>query len=418
MIGAALISGIAGAVLGLVLPTSATGRLNPLRALQQATIGQISITRPVNILVLGIDNSGQPGGSSSEAALAGNSDTMLLVRLQPEQQQINILSIPRDTLVTLPGKGIDKINDANMIGGSVLAAKTVSQLLEGLPIDRYVRVSTQGLIPLVDAMGGVEVTVPKAMDYEDHTQHLSIHFKPGQQKMSGLQVEEYVRFRHDEMGDIGRVQRQQSVLKELLHTVEQPSILLRLPQLIKVANENIDTNMTTEELLAVIQFLEANQHQMNLVMLPGRFSSPREYELSYWLADRQAALPILIQHFGLSRAKQVVAAPNLVNQRDQIKIRVTSAINQAQDADHVVTQLKRQGFSNTATTDQPIDVATASPRATQIIAQQGNLEAANAVRQALGFGAVQMASTGDIYSDVTVIVGQDLATSSVASPNP
>lgn len=106
-----------------------------------------TINRPMNLLILGIDNSGHPHQTNftPAAALSGNSDTMLLVRIIPNTHQINILSIPRDTLVETPERGMDKINNANVFGGAQLAKQTVSHLLEDIPIDRYVALILKAL---------------------------------------------------------------------------------------------------------------------------------------------------------------------------------------------------------------------------------------------------------------------------------
>jgi LCP family protein required for cell wall assembly len=367
------------------------------------------LEHPVNILILGIDNSGHPHQSNytPAEALAGNSDTMLLVRLQPENHQITVLSIPRDTLVNLPKVGIDKINDANVRGGSKLAAEAVSQLLPGVSIDRYIRLDTEGFIHLVDALGGVEVTVPKPMNYVDKTQHLSIHLYPGRQKLNGQHLQEYVRFRHDRLGDIGRVQRQQEVLKEILHTLLQPESVGKLPQLLQVVKNNVETDMSVQEILAVAQTLiTSDRHQMHLVMLPGRFSRRDEHKLSYWISNPKATSSILSHYFDVKTA-QVTDGETYPTAQQTLKIAVSSVTHKSlRDREIVVSFLRKHGFRNAYIAN--IDTI-GDPRKTQIIAQHGNPESAEAVSSVLGTGQVQVASVGDILSDVTIIVGADLA---------
>ncbi|QDL06926.1 LytR family transcriptional regulator [Brasilonema octagenarum UFV-E1] len=369
-----------------------------------------TLKHPVNILILGIDNSGHPhqGKFTPTEALAGNSDTLLLVRLVPNKHQINVLSIPRDTLVRLPDIGIDKINDANVRGGSKLAAETVSQLLNGVTIDRYVRVDTEGFIHLVDALGGVEVNIPKKMDYIDHTQHLDIHFSPGRQKLNGQHLQEYVRFRHDALGDIGRVQRQQEVLREILHTALQPATIAKVPQIMQVVKENVETDLSVEEILAIAQTVATNnRHQMHLLMLPGRFSSNKEYKRSYWISDSSATAGILSRYFDVQTANALDTQVNSV-QPQTLRIAVENATGQPEVAKTVVSVLKKHGFRNVYVTHHEIDTGVDSAGRTQIIAQHGNPEAANAVSSTLGTGQVMVASVGDILSDVTVVIGADL----------
>ncbi len=377
-----------------------------------------TLSRPINILVLGIDNSGHPhaGNFTPAEALAGNSDTMLLVRLIPQTHQINILSIPRDTLVHIPGYGVgntygfDKINDANLRGGAKIAVKTVSQLLSDIPIDHYVRLDTEGFIHLADTLGGVEINIPKAMDYEDHTQDLYIHFSPGRQKLNGQHLQEYVRFRHDELGDIGRVERQQEVMKAIVRTFVQPSTLTKLPSLLQVIKNNIDTDFSVGEMLAISQFLfQVDRQHMDVVMLPGRFSEPSEYKLSYWISDLAATAPILAQYFDFHINERSNFADATFNPT-KIRLAVANGTIQAGQARKIARFLLNHGFENTYVVFHQLNYNNLPISQTQIIAQKGNLQAANAVKTVLGLGEVQVLSTGDIESDVTVVVGNDLVT--------
>lgn len=369
-----------------------------------------TLTKPVNILILGIDNSGHPhlGRFTPSEALAGNSDTMLLVRLVPKTHDINILSIPRDTQVILPDYGIDKINDANVKGGAELAQKTVSHLLSDVPIDYYVRFDTEGFIHFVDALGGVEVNVPKPMHYIDETQHLRINFQAGRQKLNGQHLQEYVRFRHDSLGDIGRVQRQQEALKAIFQTFLQPSTLKQMPQIIQVIKDNVDTDLSVGAMLGIAQFLaSSNRHPLNLVMLPGRFSRPNEYPLSYWIGNPEATARILNRYFDISPINRNEASLS-GSSRQRLRVAVLNATGKEGEGTKALAFLRKQGFRQTYISNHEIDSATIPLSKTQIIAQQGNQEAAQMVRSALGVGQMQVVSTGDLESDITVLVGNDL----------
>jgi polyisoprenyl-teichoic acid--peptidoglycan teichoic acid transferase len=250
----------------------------------------MQLTRPVNLLVMGIDATG-----NDAHGLNGNSDTMLWLQFQPDAGRVQALSLPRDTLVPIPGYGRTKLNAANAYGGPTLAARTAGQLLGGVKFDRYLRIDTQGLIRLVDALGGVEVTIPKRMYYRDRTQGLLIDFQPGKQRLSGQKLQEYLRFRNDELGDIGRVQRQQGVLQSLKGEFLNPTTLLKMPQLLQVAHQTIDTNLSMAEILSLIGFMRSGEgFKLKTEMLPGRFSRPGEFRSSYWVPD-QAAIDIIRQ---------------------------------------------------------------------------------------------------------------------------
>ncbi|MDR9893784.1 LCP family protein [Aetokthonos hydrillicola Thurmond2011] len=361
---------------------------------------------PVNILILGIDNSGHPhqGKFTPAEALAGNSDTMLLVRLEPDTHKINVLSIPRDTLIHLKGVGIDKINDANVRGGPKQAAEAVHDLLDGVGIDRYIRLDTEGFIHLVDALGGVEVTIPEKMDYVDHTQKLNIHFSPGRQRLNGQHLQEYIRFRHDRLGDIGRVQRQQQVLKEILHTLLQPASLGKIPQLLEVVKDNVDSDLSVNEMLGIAHTLMVSDRQhMHLVMLPGRFSRRSEYKLSYWIHDPKVTSSIVSRYFNINTTQELSKNSDLTE--PSLKIAVANGTGVPRNGEIVVSFLRKHGFRNAYATN--INTIT-NTQNTQIIAEHGNPDSANTVSSVLGTGEVQVASVGDILSDVTIVVGPDL----------
>lgn len=368
------------------------------------------LTKPINVLILGIDNDDNfdhpqfSTKSTSFHAFSNPSDTMLLMRFLPNPHQINILSIPRDTLVHLPGIPTAKIDWANLVGGADLAKKVISEKLDNVQIDRYVRISRNGFIQVVDTLGGIEVNIPKKMDYTDETQHLNIHFLPGVQKLNGKHLEEYVRFRHDKLGDIGRVQRQQEVLKAIMQALLQPATIIKLPQILQVARENIDTDLSLDEILSLVYATLISDHSRNnFLMLPGRFSSPKEYSRSFWIADPKAASPILARYFGTGITNDTATGNTIAP--SQIRIAVANATNQNGVAARAVAFLKKQGYTGSYITH--IDTNPEAATKTLIIAQKGNREDAEGIQKLLGAGQVQVTSGGDVWSDITIEVGSD-----------
>jgi LCP family protein required for cell wall assembly len=402
----ATVSAAIGAVLVLLTPlppaVAPTGSRQPFSIADLWRQGfRYQITHPVNILVMGIDLPlDLPEGSSSNDVFAGRSDTMLLVHIDPTVGDVSVLSIPRDTQVEMPGLGIEKINYANAAGGPKLAAQTVSQTLNGVTIDRYVRVSTGAFRELVDLVGGIDVYVPERMEYTDNTQKLKIDLQPGQQQLNGAQAEQFARFRNDGNGDIGRVQRQQQVIRALKDKVSSPTMVGRLPQAIELFQKYIDTNLTMEEMLALANFgLDLNQDQFQMVMLPGRFSLPDESVASYWILDPIAKDEVMQEHFDVSSVASVIQH----HDRKDLRVAVQNASSNPQLGSQVGAYLESQGFSNVyVIEDWP------EPQGkTQVIAQRGDLQSAKMVETVLGLGEVIPASTGDLQSDVTIRVGND-----------
>ena len=163
----------------------------------------------INILLLGIDD----GDSEAAETEPKRTDAIILLSFDPANNKVSVLSIPRDTKVILPGhKDPEKINAAYAYGGAVMAKQTVANLLR-VPIHYYALANWQGFIDIVNLIGGVDIYVDKDMYYEDPYADLVIDIKHGYQHMDGVTAGKYVRFRKDELGDIGRVQRQQKFLK-------------------------------------------------------------------------------------------------------------------------------------------------------------------------------------------------------------
>lgn len=358
------------------------------------------ISRPVNILVMGID---RVPDAEDEEIFEGRSDTMLLVRVDPETGTMNVLSIPRDTQVEIPGYGVTKVNHANAEGGARLAADVVSVNLGDVPIDRYVRVSTEAFKELVDLLGGVEVTVPYDMQYTDQTQGLDIDLRQGTQILSGDQAEQFARFRGDAYGDIGRVQRQQELIRALRDRIANPSFLPRIPQAVELMQTYIDTNLTMEEILALVDFgLDLDQDAFRMVMLPGRFSEPNEFIASYWLMDYNERDRVMADYFGIQPTDLATAdasAPSLKN----LRIAIQNASDRPEVAGQVADYLLDKGFNNVyIVQDWPNQ-----QEQTQIIVQRGNYAGATSLETVLGLGRVVSASTGDLESDFTIRVGED-----------
>ncbi len=367
------------------------------------------VARPVNILVMGLDEARDIEGATPDD-LVGRTDTMLLVRINPEKDTVNVMSIPRDTRVEIPGYGIDKINEANAEGGAELAAETVSYNFSNVEIDRYVRVSTTAFKEIVDLVGGIEVLVPKAMQYEDKTQGLVIDLEPGLQTLDGDQAEQFARFRQDAYGDIGRVQRQQILLKALRQRLTNPTVLPKLPQIVRVLQNRIDTNLSAEELLALAGFgLDLETQDLQMVMLPGRFSDPEEYRASYWLSDPTVNSEIMRTYFDadmaefISDADTSYYAPPSDWALSNLRIAVQNATDERYASSSMAEYLRDQGFVDVYVVPNWAEV----DQQTSVVVQRGDVGSAREIQSILDLGQVVSESTGDIDSDITIRVGED-----------
>jgi LCP family protein required for cell wall assembly len=369
------------------------------------------LTRPVNILLLGMsvlppDVKNPPPETQHLRyqpeinSFDGLSDVMLLLRFDPEKKKIVMLSIPRDTRTEVEGHGVKKINAANVDGGPALTAKTVSHLLGGVGIDRYMRINVLGMGKLIDALGGVTVYVPKDMKYQDDSQHLYINLKAGKQHLNGDQALQLLRFRHDALGDIGRIQRQQMVMRALMDQSLNPTTVTQLPKILDVVKEHIDTNLTVEELMALTGFgVRTNRANMHMLMVPGRFSEKREFDSSYWLPDSQHINSMMAQHFELEKGTQ----PQATNPTS-IRVAIQDSTGSRRpNLRPLILTLEKAGYRNIYVAKnwgEPLEV-------THIVAQQGDHDSAESIRNTVGFGEVRVESTGNLGSDISIQVGKD-----------
>ncbi|HLO50465.1 MAG TPA: LCP family protein [Kamptonema sp.] len=371
---------------------------------------QYRLSRPVNILVMGVDREPEASPNSPEI-FNGRSDTILLLRIDPTEKSVNLLSIPRDTQVEIPGIGQTKISEANARGGQALTAKVLSNNLNNLLIERYVRVSSGGLRELVELLGGVDVFVPRAMNYTDNAQQLNINLVSGWQTLNGEQADQFARFRNDGLGDIGRIQRQQGLIQAIWKRLRSPGTLARLPKIIRVMQKYVDTNLSFEEILTLGNFgLQLDRDNFKMVMLPGRSSSSEEDFRSYWILDPAARDRVMSQFFKLSSPD--FTQPERRSRNDNnptlprdLKIAIQNASKNPKAATRLAEYLAEKGFTGVSVTEDWPD----PERQTQIIVQRGDLAAAAILKSILGGGKIDATSTGEITSDLTIRVGEDWA---------
>ncbi len=205
------------------------------------------IERPINVLILGTDITFDVDHGKKDVE-KGRSDTIMLLHFDPLKNRINLVSIPRDSYVNIPGYGFNKINAAYVLGGIDLTEKTIESVL-GVNIDYYVVINTKGIIKLVDLLGGVTVNIDKDMYYVDKAQDLYINLKQGRQKLSGKDAEGFIRFRHDALGDLGRISRQQQFLSALSARIANPASFLKAPFIIGIIRDNIRTNISIKKFI-------------------------------------------------------------------------------------------------------------------------------------------------------------------------
>ncbi|MFN9637320.1 MAG: LCP family protein [Synechococcaceae cyanobacterium] len=216
--------------------------------------------------------------------IGGNTDVMFTV--QVKDGVTHITQVPRDTFVETPELGVLKANALYASGGPESAKAEVGRLL-AMPVQKHIKVNLNAVAKVADALGGVEVDVPKSMYYVDNAQGLLIDLLPGRQVLKGEDLEGFLRVRHDELGDLGRMERQRLVLAEVFRKLVQPATLARLPALLQIAGEDIRTDLTPIEMTQLLTAM--TRSKLSTQRLPGRLYW--QDDLSYWMPDSNTAHP-------------------------------------------------------------------------------------------------------------------------------
>lgn len=263
---------------------------------QRSVEGQPVVAMPQErILVLFL-------GTDEKLEANVRADTILLLSLDRKTGDAGVLSIPRDTRVFIPSRQRwDRINSAYAHGGAPMTMEAVSHLL-GVPVRYYVHTDFDGFQQMVDLLGGVEITIAKAMKYTDQAQGLEINLLPGKQVLNGDKALQYVRYR-DRLGDVslvdpfneqydGRVERQRKFLEALIAKALSPSSIPKLPQLAVQTFKIIDTNLPWEQIINLaLSASKFSPNQVETAVLPG--NSQVINDAWYWVVNEQKARPLI-----------------------------------------------------------------------------------------------------------------------------
>ena len=227
----------------------------------------------------------------------GGSDTNLLVAVDAKNGKIDVISLPRDTLLDVSWP-VKKLNNAYHHGGFTQTMTEVSRLL-GIPVDHYVTVDLRAFVELVDAIEGVDFEIPVEMDYDDPEQDLHIHFPAGLRHLNGKEALEVVRWRQNNDGtgyataDIGRIGTQQAFLMAVARQTLQLSNWDKIGAMAEIFQEWVETDLKLSNLIWVgEQALTAGSDNIAFHTLPGDGAGWYKGG-SYYVLDPEATLEMV-----------------------------------------------------------------------------------------------------------------------------
>lgn len=245
-------------------------------------------------------------------------DTILIAHFNSATNSVGIASVPRDTKVTWTDEQISKANelgrsyqysskitDMSSLGGidnlRYFTIRSVEEMLD-IKVDNYVVVNTKVIREIVDKLGGIEVEVPRRMQYDDNYQDLHIDLQPGLQLLNGVQAEGMLRWRHDKdnieqyaRGDLGRIETQQIFIKAFANKVLNDMSLTKIVDVITSIYGNVKTDIGLGEALSYTNYLSyISMDKLKLKTLPG--NDVRE-DRSYYIVDQDAMMPFINEVF-------------------------------------------------------------------------------------------------------------------------
>jgi polyisoprenyl-teichoic acid--peptidoglycan teichoic acid transferase len=242
---------------------------------------------PFSVLLLGVDE--REGDK-------GRSDSIIVLTVNPEQNSVKMLSIPRDTRTEIIGKGNqDKINHAYAFGGVDMSIKTVENFLD-IPLDYFVQINMEGFKDIVDSVGGVKVQNEFAFNQEGS------HFPKGEIKLSGEEALNYSRMRHeDPQGDYGRQLRQRQIIQGVIREGASLSSLANFSDIFQALGNNVKTDLTFDEMVTIQSNYKNASKDIEQIQMAGQGTKINEiYYIEIPQDEKIKVQDVLKKHLGIS----------------------------------------------------------------------------------------------------------------------
>lgn len=362
--------------------------------------------RPISGAVMGTD----------KVDYARHSDTLMVWSYDPMHERLDLLSVPRDTRIHLPGYKFRRINEvfAYHYGVTRSAGRAAEEVLTAVRyllnahgmdfnLSFYLHVDYNAFREIVDLLGGVDVHVDEPMHYDDNAGNLHIHLDPGDHHLDGQQALEYVRFR-GQSGDRGRILRQMEFLRAMVGKLASPMLFIRGPRLVATVFSSLHTNFHPWDV--VFLALEARHlrpERLNPRLLPGQ---PKG---AYWVMDQDRTALVVQQMTGVRRA---FVSSEVKAEAGSTTVKVWNSTKKSGLALSVTRRLRAAGFD-------VLEWGTYRGRQkkTRVLDRAGDFEKAQRVARALGTQSVFSDVNPKLRVDVEVILGDDAYSTIMEKPS-
>jgi LCP family protein required for cell wall assembly len=227
---------------------------------------------PLNVLLAGVDvRAGLTRRQQLRLHVGNtpgfNSDTMMLIHVNGARNRVTVISLPRDSWVNIPGHGMNKINAADALGGPPLVVQTVEQAT-GLTINDFVQVNFLGFVKVIDALGGVNICLPFAVN----DSYSGLHMSAGPHHVNGITALQYARDRHSfATSDLARISDQQRLLASLLSEAISSGTLanpLRLSRFLQATLAAVKVDQGLNVAALADQLRGISPHEVQFMTVP------------------------------------------------------------------------------------------------------------------------------------------------------
>ncbi|RII32556.1 LytR family transcriptional regulator [Clostridium chromiireducens] len=361
----------------------------------------VSLNGPVNILLLGMDI-GDPSQVDNQSIK--RTDTIMVANYNPQNKKMHLVSIPRDTLINVNGKNA-KINSLYAIGGYPKIKSEVEKLLN-VNINYIVKIDYNAFREIIDAIGGIEMKIDRNMIYDDEGQNLHINFKAGETvTLDGKKAEEFFRWRKNNdgsgfaNGDLDRIENQQKFISKVIEKCTSPFIMFRVPKIMSALGDNIETNMSSFEVLNYgLKF--TNIKKENTIMATSAGTPKTINGESFLIFDKSANKDILSSLVSSVSSKSL---PENIS-KDDIRIKILNATKINGLAAKEEKELNSMGYKkidtgNTELSDKSVILSNNNDKL-QVILQDLNIKNTDRKENKTEYNDY----------DVIIILGKDFAT--------